>query len=207
MVTMTFLGHENVEFHVISQDMPIPCEGILGSAFFRQSEAIFDFGKKTIQLSGLEIPLRTRQSISLKPQSDIEDFEQLLHEVVSDRELLMLKHSASIKPIHIPTDTEDYLRIFNVTDMDLNTRTTMLQEKVDTSHLRDEELQLSKELLHMNSDRFYLEGDEFTVTNIVEHRIPTYDDLPVNQRQYRLAHHLKEEVDKQVADLLKKGII
>uniref|UniRef100_A0ABD2XAL0 Reverse transcriptase RNase H-like domain-containing protein n=1 Tax=Trichogramma kaykai TaxID=54128 RepID=A0ABD2XAL0_9HYME len=138
---MTFLGHENVEFHVISQDIPIPCEGILGSAFFRQSEAIFDFGKKTIQLSGLEIPLRTRQSISLKPQSDIEDFEQLLHEVVSDRELLMLKHSANIKPIHIPTDTEDYLRIFNVTDMDLNTRTTMLQEKVDTSHLRGEELQ------------------------------------------------------------------
>ncbi|KAL7300087.1 hypothetical protein TKK_0007095 [Trichogramma kaykai] len=204
---MTFLGHENVEFHVISQDIPIPCEGILGSAFFRQSEAIFDFGKKTIQLSGLEIPLRTRQSISLKPQSDIEDFEQLLHEVVSDRELLMLKHSANIKPIHIPTDTEDYLRIFNVTDMDLNTRTTMLQEKVDTSHLRGEELQLSKELLHMNSDRFYLEGDELTATNIVEHRIPTYDDLPVNQRQYRLAHHLKEEVDKQVADLLKKGII
>ncbi|CAB0031504.1 unnamed protein product [Trichogramma brassicae] len=60
-------------------------------------------------------------------------------------------------------------------------------------------------LLQEHSDRFYLEGDELPATNVVEHKITTVDDIPVNQKQYRLPHSLREEVKRQVEDLYKKA--
>ncbi|KAJ8668594.1 hypothetical protein QAD02_010257, partial [Eretmocerus hayati] len=39
------------------------------------------------------------------------------------------------------------------------------------------------------------------------HRIPTTHDRPINVKQYRLPHALKCEVDRQVQELLDKGII
>ena len=62
-------------------------------------------------------------------------------------------------------------------------------------------------LLEKHSDRFHLDGDELLVTNVNKHRILTIDDHPFNNKQYRLPHNLREEVNKQINELLKKGII
>ena len=62
-------------------------------------------------------------------------------------------------------------------------------------------------LLLKHSDRFQLEGDDLTATNITKHRILTINDYPVNTKQYRLPHALREEVDKQIRELLEKGVI
>uniref|UniRef100_A0ABD2W5M3 RNA-directed DNA polymerase n=1 Tax=Trichogramma kaykai TaxID=54128 RepID=A0ABD2W5M3_9HYME len=68
-----------------------------------------------------------------------------------------------------------------------------LKSIIDTSHLDTSELDSINSLLQEHSDRFYLEGDELPATNVVEHKITTVDDIPVNQKQYRLPHSLREE--------------
>ena len=74
-------------------------------------------------------------------------------------------------------------------------------------HLVQKERDQVYNLLLRHSDRFQLEGDELSTTNITKHRILTVDDHPANVKQYRLPHSLREEVDKQISELLEKGII
>ena len=62
-------------------------------------------------------------------------------------------------------------------------------------------------LIKLHSDRFQLNGDELTSFNVTKHRILTVDDHPVNTKQYQLPHNLREEVEKQMNELLEKGII
>ena len=59
-------------------------------------------------------------------------------------------------------------------------------------------------LLEKHSDRFQLEGDKLSTTNVTKHRIHTIDDNPVHTKQYRFLHSLREEVEQQVGELLKK---
>ena len=56
-------------------------------------------------------------------------------------------------------------------------------------------------------DVFFLPGDTLEGTDQVKHRIPTVDDDAINSKQYKYPHALKEEVNKQVKDLLDTGII
>ena len=74
-------------------------------------------------------------------------------------------------------------------------------------HLEQKERDQVYNLLQRQSDRFQLEGDELSTTNITEHRILTVDDHPVNVKRYGLPHSLREEVDKQISELPEKVIV
>jgi len=55
---------------------------------------------------------------------------------------------------------------------------------------------------------FYLPGDRLSSTNAVRHSIPLEPGVaPINARPYRLPESQKEEVDRQVKQLLEEGII
>lgn len=57
-------------------------------------------------------------------------------------------------------------------------------------------------------DTFMLDGDKLPFTSLVKHKIPTIGDQPpINQRQYRLPQVHKEEINRQVSELLREGII
>ena len=60
---------------------------------------------------------------------------------------------------------------------------------------------------HENSDCFYLKNEKLGATDLVMHRIQTTDDYPVNSKQYKYPLSLKEEVDRQVKEMLNAGII
>ena len=82
-----------------------------------------------------------------------------------------------------------------------------LKSILELDQLNIEERKQVYRLLEKHADRFQLEGDELSATNITKHRILTVDEYPVNTKQYRLPHNLRTEVDKQVNELLEKGII
>ena len=54
---------------------------------------------------------------------------------------------------------------------------------------------------------FLLEGDELPGTTLTQHQIPTVDDVPIFQKQYRYPPIHKAEVRKQISKLLENGII
>ena len=87
------------------------------------------------------------------------------------------------------------------------TRLERLKEMLKLDHLNKEERENILKLIEKHSDRFQLDGDELLSSNVTKHRILTVDDHPVNTKKYRLPHNLREEVEKQVNELLEKGII
>lgn len=57
------------------------------------------------------------------------------------------------------------------------------------------------------SDIFYMEGDKSSVNNFYVQKLRLNDKNPVFVKQYRLPHSQKEEIRKQVANLLKQDLI
>ena len=56
-------------------------------------------------------------------------------------------------------------------------------------------------------DVFSLNDDDMGFTDAVEHQIDTDGAKPFKQRMRRLSHHMAEEADRQVDDMLKRGVI
>lgn len=74
-------------------------------------------------------------------------------------------------------------------------------------HLNAEERREFLSLCRRYDDVFYKEGETLTFTNEVKHRISTTDDIPIHTRSYRYPFIHKEEVRRQISDMLDQGII
>ena len=63
------------------------------------------------------------------------------------------------------------------------------------------------DLFQAYRDVFAFTDDELGKTSLVQHVIDTGDALPNKQRPYRTSPKCKQEIDRQVEDMLQKGII
>jgi len=63
------------------------------------------------------------------------------------------------------------------------------------------------EIINKYSDLFQLPDKELSCTNVIKHKIITTDEKPVNTKQYRFPPIHKNEINKQVEDLLNNDII
>jgi hypothetical protein len=62
-------------------------------------------------------------------------------------------------------------------------------------------------LIHANSDLFAV-PDSLPPNRVCDHAIPLYPDaVPVNCRPYSYSPHHKDEIEKQVAAMLKAGTV
>jgi transposase InsO family protein len=81
-----------------------------------------------------------------------------------------------------------------------------LEEKL--SHLNSSERAVIEPVLLRYSNIFHDdESNDFKSTDVVEHRIITGDAQPIRKAQYRVPFALREEMESQVQDMLKKGVI
>ncbi len=86
-------------------------------------------------------------------------------------------------------------------------REEKLMKILRLDHLNDEEKEfILKDCLEY-SDLFYLEGDQLTCTDLIEHKIPTTDDVPVYVKSYRQPESLQNEVNRQIQEMLDQKII
>lgn len=74
-------------------------------------------------------------------------------------------------------------------------------------HLNKEEQQHVQALVGKHNDLFRLPNDRLGHTDIASHKITTIDDRPIHTKQYRYPHVHKEEINKQVQDLLENNVI
>ena len=87
-------------------------------------------------------------------------------------------------------------------------RTEKIKQLLRTEHLNQEEKRAIERISEEYSDTFHLKGEPLTYTNAVQHEIATRDgSASVNTRPYRLPEKHKEEVNKQVQEMLKAKII
>ena len=62
-------------------------------------------------------------------------------------------------------------------------------------------------VLQENSGVFGLSISDLTSTPLVKHYIDTGNAKPIKQRAYRASHHHRQEIEKQVEEMLQNGII
>jgi len=80
--------------------------------------------------------------------------------------------------------------------------------KFRTDHLNSEEKKSLHELCFDYKDVFFLPGDKLSCTNAARHSIQLEPVVtPINTRPYRLPESQKEDVDRQVEQLLEDGTI
>ena len=81
-------------------------------------------------------------------------------------------------------------------------------EKIrDEDHLYAEEKDNLLNTLAKYSHLFYRENSNLTFTGVIKHRIITKDDIPVFAKTYRYPYIYKDEVKKQIQEMLDNNII
>ncbi|HBS53358.1 MAG TPA: hypothetical protein DD806_05115 [Flavobacterium sp.] len=115
------------------------------------------------------------------------------------------------KIIEIPTiELKDFKEFYTLNKWNDSSekRLEKVIEKLDVSHMNPEERTAILELCEKFSDIFYLDGDLFSHTNKIEHRIPISQATnPINSKPYRLPHAQKEEIKSQTEAMLENNII
>lgn len=87
-------------------------------------------------------------------------------------------------------------------------RKEKIKNELRTEHLNKEEKESIYNICFEYSDIFHLEGDKLTSTPSIVHEIKTpTDQLAIYQRQYRLPHSQRDEINKQIKQMETDGII
>jgi len=121
------------------------------------------------------------------PVIDLQEIEQ-----ISDNGPLEVGRDSDISIIRYETKAE---------------RVEHIRQTLRLDHLNSSELKHVSELIERNHDLFQLPGKKLGCTTIAEHKIVTSDEQPINTKQYRSPPVHKDEINRQVNDMLKNDII
>ena len=95
----------------------------------------------------------------------------------------------------------------NIKETNNTDRFEELLKVIDLTYLNEEEKNSLLPILHEFKETFFLKGDALTHTNTLKHRIETVSDKPINAKNYRYPYKLRDEVRKQISEMLNQGII
>lgn len=108
---------------------------------------------------------------------------------------------------HEPPNLSPTARVSLVTTSAQTDRVQILQESLRMGHLNKEGKEHVQKLLRDHHDIFRLPNDNLKCTGNIAHKINTTDDTPINTKQYRYPPIHKEEINKQINELLDNSII
>lgn len=95
--------------------------------------------------------------------------------------------------------------------VDLHSISTEIEKPIEqlirTDHMNPEQKVKITQLCTKYSSLFHKNSENLTFSNVIKHTIPTTDNNPVYTKTYRYPHIHKEEVQRQIQELLKNKII
>ncbi len=130
------------------------------------------------------------QPVKIYRRTRLGDFEEV-DSSIATFELGSLEH-AERSPL--PCDKSVHCDYFDLPDL-------------SDSVLSDSEKVKFRDLFSKYRDVFALSNDQLGRTSLVQHTIDTGDALPIKQRPHRTTPESKQEIDRQVSDMLDRGII
>lgn len=80
-------------------------------------------------------------------------------------------------------------------------------KEIDLEHLNDEEKKEIRRVLNDYQNLIFHEGDQLTNTDSITHRIQLTTDQQIHAKLYRLPPKHEKEVEKQIEEMEKQGII
>lgn len=88
-----------------------------------------------------------------------------------------------------------------------SSRIKKLEKELHLENLNKEEKESLLKTLTKFPYQFFLEGDKLGCTNVIQHKINTVDDVPVNKGNYRYPAVHKEIIDKETKNLKSHGAV
>lgn len=86
-------------------------------------------------------------------------------------------------------------------------RLLLLLKNLNLEGLNDEEIGELMKIFNDFPDQFYLPGDKLGKTNILKHKIITSDEKPIYVKQYRYPPVHRDEIARQIDELMESNII
>lgn len=106
-----------------------------------------------------------------------------------------------------PVDNKENRAVYSMQGRKIDNYNDQIHSLLRLEHLNHEETEHAKRLIDKHRDLFQLPNEKPSHTNAITHKINTTDDRPINTKQYRFPPVHKNEIDKQVGEMLKNGII
>jgi len=82
-----------------------------------------------------------------------------------------------------------------------------LYEQLRLEHLNEEERKQLLNVIKKYQQSFYIKGEKLTFSSVIKHKIQTHNELPIHSKSYRYPYVHKQEVQKQIEQLLDQNII
>ena len=119
------------------------------------------------------------------------------------------------EPIPVDSFETDSYEIFTLENFRENINTfsnpnqsvNSLESLLRTDHMNSEEKTQIFKVCKEFSDIFLKPGDKLSFTSKIKHSIKTTDEIPVHTKSYRYPYIHKEEVQRQINEMLEKEII
>jgi hypothetical protein len=229
------------KFQLVSNQVDLPCDGILGRDFFQMAKATICYASRSVTILGELCPMigrgPGRKVITLPPRSEsvvripvksgaptigVIDKCRLLDGVFMAASLSYVHEGHVFTSILNTNETETVIEepvvdleevnlIENdapVSKPDSSDRGIEISKQLRMDHLNAQERELLVNTCKEFQDIFFLPGDKLSSTIGTTHSIHLEPGTePVNSRPYRLPETQKVEVDRQVQQLLRDGII
>lgn len=126
----------------------------------------------------------------------------------TNKDVTMTTPTVTLEPVDIYDPSDHYTKDVNVfTTTTTNQKTDEIKSLLRLDHLNTEEKDYVNELITENADLFHTPGKPLESTTAVEHQILTTDDQPVFTRQYRFPPAHKDEITKNITELITNKVI
>jgi hypothetical protein len=202
-------GHH--KFHVI-EELPRKLDIVLGqdwlakNHFMLQKEIIPALSEKIVQLPTREKGIRYIESQEIQPGLLV---ARCCTKCVDNKVTCLL-----VNTTHVDQVIEDFPNLNKPPRMERfqqenKQRNALLKENLRLNHIKEGAEDIRK-ICQEYAEIFRLPGDKLTATTAAQHSIPT-PSIPegrcITLKNYRLAEAHKDEIDKQVVQMLDEGII
>lgn len=201
--------------------------GIIGNDILRKYNAIIDYKENQLVLNNKNVPLEFPNSHKIKIVTKVEQGlvhikehcdhsgESIIPEGVYNAQNFKVEISSKsnyqdilhIKPeTHWPVTMENYHLVDNTIPIQLDKDVPIL-EHIRVDHMNSEERGAFSKLMGKYSKLFHDTNTNLTFTNVIKHRINTTDPIPIHTKSYRYPYVHREEVHKQIQEMLNSNII
>lgn len=229
-----FLKHN---LHIVDEDFPIPCSGILGLDFLKTFNCVLDYENNTLSFpkyrvkipimespcdNSLSLPARceTIRRISIKTdklENQIFIPNQEISPGIFVAQCITIKDNAYVRILNTTTENKfishpsiKYENLSNFNVFQVNNKNTSSRNEILKRLSKNFPSFVQGKLTNLCSefsDVFSLETDPITFNNFYKQELRLKDDNPVFIKNYRIPHAHKPIVDKEVEKLLKNDLI
>lgn len=223
------------KFHIVQNEFNIPNDGIIGNDFLTKYGAILNYEKGEFILQIPKIEMNQREPIVIDLLHDETQTKQMLKSSkrknknrdyfrYNDVKVKPNTEIVSLRTINLNNDDiteyllndDDAYEVANVrithiksTETEkIQNRKEYLMSNLELGHCNELERREIAAICEQYSVAFYIEGDEFRHTDVVNHFIDLKPGTnPIFTRQYRIPESQKYEIQRQIDELEVKGII